>query len=641
MNDNDFELEDERTAERRYAKKLRDERLRVPIQNGPGTRSDQLRTPIGELYGRVALSGPDDDLLDGRSDFYIGETYADVDGNYVFGWTNPIACTFFRGSDHHELCDEVAVIRTFGRRAGQIVEYTDEVVRAVASTEPFKKRGLSIPKPPPGRSFSLPWRSRSRRRVEAVPPQADDLSASTIELSADPGLDRKLRPMRAMSLLQAQLQAPRTKVLNSVLATLQPDQYELVTLAAMESVVIEGQPGTGKTIVASHRAAYLIDNDTPGHKALDGNVLIVGPTVGYSNHIRGVVKQLTGDSKRVKILSLPELMDRIVPQQQVPAGPSARDWQDMDWQLGALAQKAIVRLRAERRGPLTAEKTYEFLRRNGRSTSPLTTDPDWTNYLKCLPPFRNALKWRAHSPLLAVLRWGVAPPAELKSIEHIIVDEAQDVTPLEWMMLRSMNEAKMWTILGDLNQRRSDFTLPSWSNVLDMVRLDDATPIRVLECGYRSTRPILEFANCLLPRGNRGSYALQNEGPQPVVEKFSPPDLAVGVVSHINRLTVAYPQGTVAVIGTDPKPVRERLQSAGWSMSRTGQHVWEKDGRTVTVTHPDAARGLEFDAVIVVEPAGFPQNLGRLGALYTALTRANREVAVVHARPLPSALRRS
>jgi DNA helicase IV len=58
------------------------------------------------------------------------------------------------------------------------------------------------------------------------------------------------------------------------------------------------------------------------------------------------------------------------------------------------------------------------------------------------------------------------------------------------------------------------------------------------------------------------------------------------------------------------------------------------------VLSPDEARGLEFDGAVVVEPADFPQNYGRRGPLYTALTRPNRELSVVHAKPLPDALRR-
>ena len=75
-------------------------------------------------------------------------------------------------------------------------------------------------------------------------------------------------------------------------------------------------------------------------------------------------------------------------------------------------------------------------------------------------------------------------------------------------------------------------------------------------------------------------------------------------------------------------------------MARTNPQIWERNGRNLAAIDPDEARGLEFDAVIVVEPADFPQNYGRQGPLYTALTRPNRELAVVHAKPLPDALRR-
>jgi len=68
--------------------------------------------------------------------------------------------------------------------------------------------------------------------------------------------------------------------------------------------------------------------------------------------------------------------------------------------------------------------------------------------------------------------------------------------------------------------------------------------------------------------------------------------------------------------------------------------TWRRAEAEVTVHKPDSARGLEFDAVIVVEPADFPVNYGRRGPLYTALTRPNRELSIVHSKPLPDALRR-
>jgi DNA helicase IV len=78
----------------------------------------------------------------------------------------------------------------------------------------------------------------------------------------------------------------------------------------------------------------------------------------------------------------------------------------------------------------------------------------------------------------------------------------------------------------------------------------------------------------------------------------------------------------------------------GWATSAHDPQLWEKDAKEVTVAVPDDARGLEFDAVVVVEPSEFPENFGRQGPLYTALTRANRELSVVHSNALPDGLRR-
>ncbi|MCY4495096.1 MAG: hypothetical protein OXB92_14705, partial [Acidimicrobiaceae bacterium] len=69
------------------------------------------------------------------------------------------------------------------------------------------------------------------------------------------------------------------------------------------------------------------------------------------------------------------------------------------------------------------------------------------------------------------------------------------------------------------------------------------------------------------------------------------------------------------------------------------QQSWSRNGVTISVLHPDEARGLEFDAAVVVEPGDFPKNVGRQGVLYTSLTRANKELTIVHSRPFPRGLR--
>ena len=586
----DLEIEDERTAQKQYTKVL-DERARRPsAYQGPrnsiwvgGAGLPKKREILsGELIGRVALAHPDQEVLDGGSDFYIGETYADINGINVFGWTAPIACTFFRGSAHHDLCDDVAVVRTFRRENGQIVDFVDETLRADPPDEPFKKRGLTIPAPP--KRPNLPKQpTPSANVVDPAPtPRAGSEESSHDQTGNAPTGSKskpiapvdELPPLRAESLLREQMLAPRTKSLVPVLATLQPDQYALVTIPAMDSVIIEGGPGTGKTIVASHRAAYLVNEETPPENGLDGDVLLVGPTTGYSRHVRQVIAKLAGETERVKVLSLHELADLIIGGRKAPHGGASRSYHDVDWKLAKFARSAINKLKAAKGLTPTTERVYDYLRSNSGTVAHET---DWRLYLRQLPPYKKALTERVHAPLIAFIKWEIAKPRELANIEHVIVDEAQDVTPLEWLLLDEINEADAWTILGDLNQRRSDHTLGNWAHVLDVIAIDEQTPIRRMKRGYRSTKPILDFANRLLPRADRKAHALQDRGPEPAIQKVNPKELDGSVVREIKRLTAEYPTGTVAVISPTPSVIETALRAAGWRTSDRGPQLWEKN----------------------------------------------------------------
>lgn len=98
------------------------------------------------------------------------------------------------------------------------------------------------------------------------------------------------------------------------------------------------------------------------------------------------------------------------------------------------------------------------------------------------------------------------------------------------------------------------------------------------------------------------------------------------------------PSGTVAVIGPNTNAVRKSLRCRGWAGSMHDPSSWERDGREVTVLDPDSARGIEFDAVVVVEPADFRQNRGASGAAVYGIDAAGPQVGVVHSNRLSVAL---
>lgn len=644
-------LEDERAAQRRYSQRVRDE-ARAPIkyegpQNTQWTGDGRPKfppAPLGYLVGRVALSQKED-MLGGRNDFYIGERHIELDGVEVFSWAAPVACTFYRGTAHHEWCDDVAVIRSFDHKPnGEIKTLAEDVILDGVLAVPFEKRALSIPRPAPGRSpraLPRPRPSVGSTAVSSGPPAMPPPAVPPVspERPHAPGRQASEPRIRAEAVLRSRMEAPRGKSLRSVLSTLQPDQYELVSHPADKSLIVEGPPGTGKTIVATHRAAYLL-NRHAGENATPGEVLIVGPTVGYSNHIRGVISDLVEDVDRIHVLSMIELAVLLLGSRVPPKGPSAKQFRDCDWELGSMARAAASRLRYRTKHGLLAEDVYEYLRANGDANLPLTRDREWATYLSELPTYAKAEHIRAHSALIGLIKWTISQHRALSNITHVIVDEAQDMTSLEWFLLESIN-AGTWTIIGDLNQRRSDYTFADWNRVLEMVDvLDDHVAVKQLDRGYRSTRPILEFANRLLPRSERTVRAFRDDGPPPSVVKTAQDRLGLTLDTELRRLLQAHPAGTVAVVSPSFDKMRELLRARGWRGQQGNVEVWSLGDRSVRVFGPNAARGLEFDAVIVVEPADFPTNLGRQGPLYTSLTRANRELAVVHTKRLPEALRR-
>jgi DNA helicase IV len=156
--------------------------------------------------------------------------------------------------------------------------------------------------------------------------------------------------------------------------------------------------------------------------------------------------------------------------------------------------------------------------------------------------------------------------------------------------------------------------------------------------GYRSTRQILDYASHLLEAKHRHPKALR-DGPAPLVRKVKKDQLPSAVRSAAIELCVRHPDGKVAVIAVEPADIRQGFLSAGWRKTAARYTFSDDNGREVAVYKPVMARGLEFDGVVVVEPVDFPENLGKNGRLYTALTRPNKELTVVHSKPLPKAIK--
>jgi hypothetical protein len=401
--------------------------------------------------------------------------------------------------------------------------------------------------------------------------------------------------------------------------------------------------------VAAYRAAYLVSPDVVGGRA--PRVLLVGPTAGYVRHVEGLVRPLDPDHF-VRVTHLEELLGETTDVKGTWSGGIGGEHDDVD---------ALARMLAERAARMVTESSglkqgtgapreniraiFELVRSNGRAGRALASDGLQRAWMHKLPPFEQAVRQRRYLPLMAQCRLAYKPVPAADRSDHIIVDEAQDLSPIEWNVLDQYPAPDgHWTPVGDTNQRRSDTSYGSWQEVADHLAIGDGdVPISpvVMSRGYRSTTSILRFADKLLPARERGAESIQSEGASVAVEyEAAEPRLAARALDVASRLAEKYRDGTTAAITVDPGSLISTLGRQGWRR-RNDFETWAKGEETLRILVPEHARGPEFDAVVVVEPSAFPENLGRSGQLYRSLTRANRELAVVWHRGLPDGLRRS
>ena len=113
--------------------------------------------------------------------------------------------------------------------------------------------------------------------------------------------------LRAEAAVRNLVERPRTGELTAVLSTLQPDQYDLVTWPADRPLIVSGRPGTGKTVVALHRAGFLTHPHRLGGPV--GDVAVVGPTDEYRDHVRLVSTSVGGAD--VPVRGLPSFLTRL------------------------------------------------------------------------------------------------------------------------------------------------------------------------------------------------------------------------------------------------------------------------------------------------------------------------------------------
>lgn len=532
-----------------------------------------------------------------------------------------------------------------------------------------------------------------------------------------------------------EIERPRVGPMRDIAATIQPDQDDLVRSPLADSLCVQGAPGTGKTAVGLHRAAYLLY--THPQRVSRGGLLVLGPNRAFLSYIAQVlpalgesgVRQSTveeevarhevraddtpvaaavkHDARMADVLRR-ALYARVAVPTPVPAdadAPLTVPEGSSRWRVPAADLARIVaevraeappyavgrervRARVVRHLQLQAErradpKSASWTQRIGRSR-PVAAflDAVWPKVApeEVLAAFltdpvdpalttaeQDAVRWRTPPRSYRSARWSRADLVLLDEIAglverprgygHIVVDEAQDLSPMECRAIARRADFGSLTVLGDLAQGTTPWAARTWPEQLAHLGKADAAVVP-LTTGFRVPAAVVELANGLLgsldvdvPAGR----SLRGDG-ELTVRRVD--DLAAATVDAVRSALDR--EGSIGVIADASATalLRAALRDAGIEAAditdgTDGTGVGGVGGiggvggvaeaaaltARVTVLPAALAKGLEYDHVVVAEPAAIAAAEERgLHRLYVVLTRAVARLDVLHVRPLPPAL---
>ncbi|MFJ2675520.1 HelD family protein [Streptomyces sp. NPDC087525] len=634
--------------------------LEAQIEDRIKALADLAHTPL--FFGRLDYLHPvgaaEAEGAEGES-FYIGRRHVhDANGDpMVIDWRAPASQPFYRASKKEPL--DVGLRRRFGYTAGDITAYEDE--------------HLSDP-------------------AEAA---------------------------RSSRLLQAEIERPRVGPMRDIVATIQPEQDEIVRSGLRGSVCVQGGPGTGKTAVGLHRVAYLLYAHR--ERLARTGTLVIGPNASFLHYIEQVlpalgeleVRQATvddlvasvdvrgtdpapaavvkGDARMAEVLRRAVRSHVTPPAEPVVVVRGSRRWRvpayELDEMVGQLlardmrygaAREALpqriahaVLVRMEEAGEAPDDRVQDAVAR----------DPAVKAAVKAIwppvDPAKLVLRLLSDAEFLAAHAEGVLTPEEQKtilwtkpvrsvksvkwsaadavlideagdliarthSLGHVVLDEAQDLSPMQYRAVGRRCSTGSATVLGDLAQGTTPWATTSWADALRHLGKADAV-VEELTAGFRVPREVIAYASRLLPSIAPGlaEVASVRESPGSLSVRSVVAEGLDGAVVAACVESLAH-EGSTGLIAADARvpALREALTAAGLPYLSPGEETTAE--ARLTLVPASLAKGLEYDYVVLDEPSavvdGEPDERTGLRRLYVALTRAVSGLIVLHATELPEAL---
>lgn len=230
---------------------------------------------------------------------------------------------------------------------------------------------------------------------------------------------------------------------------------------------------------------------------------------------------------------------------------------------------------------------------------------------------------------------------------HAVVDEAQELSPMQWRVITRRVPSRSMTVVGDVAQTGSPAGTTSWAAVLDGPT-EGRWRVEELTVNYRTPAAVMEVATGLL-EAHGVKVAAPNSAREghwpPVAARLDGRDadaVAEGVAAAVRADDTALGGGQVAVLvpRSFPDATTDLLRrAAGEAVGSAGGADRSTGADRVEVLTVEQAKGLEFDAVIVVDPAAVLADSARgLADLYVALTRPTQRLTLLHHGDLPPGL---
>ncbi|MCF4138967.1 AAA family ATPase [Streptomyces sp. Tue 6430] len=619
--------------------------------------ADLSDTPL--FFGRLDyLRAPGAEQAEGAEGerFYIGRRHVhDHDGDpMVVDWRAPVSQPFYRASRKDPM--DIGLRRRFGYTGGDLTAYEDEHL-----SDPAETAGTS-------------------------------------------------------KLLQREIERPRVGPMRDIVATIQPEQDEIVRSGLGGSVCVQGGPGTGKTAVGLHRVAYLLYAHR--ERLARTGTLVIGPNRSFLQYIEQVlpalgeltVRQATvddlvarvevrgadeapaavvkGDARMAEVLRRALYSHVTLPTEPVVVVRGSRRWRvpayelerivrellDRDIRYGAardaLPQRVAhaVLVQMERAGEAPDDRVQDAVARNSavkaavKAVWPpvdpaklvlrLLTDAEFLAEHAAgilTGDEQRTVLWAKPVRSVKSARWSAADAVLIDeaadlvertpSLGHVVLDEAQDLSPMQYRAVGRRCTTGSATVLGDLAQGTTPWATRSWQEALVHLGKADAV-VEELTAGFRVPTDVIAYASRLLPHIAPGltpvASVRENPGSFEIRAVSDGEDVVAACVESLRN------EGSTGLIAADARvpALAEALGAAGIPFLAPGEETTREI--RLTLVPASLAKGLEYDHVVLDEPSAVvdaePDERTGLRRLYVALTRAVSGLVVTHATGLPPQL---